>query len=333
LTTLVLLAMGAQGASWNTCSGNNIRWNSGWENLYVSTTSFPADSSWDVDLQDAMWHWNNVKGSSFNFYVGRDTDGSHSSGNGKTEVYFDSSETGSALGVTHVRSHCYWALGYQYGLDETDVAFNGGLSWSTGSFDYTKLGSPYNFEEVALHEFGHALGLNHEDRWMATMNSVYPNSGTLGYYKENDPNADDRLGARSLYADGTTETDVAGSAFKHTTSSHSGLVSSPSSVDAGHSVTIEFTFMNLGTSKKTFDIGFYLSTNDYISTSDKLLGTNYGASANSGGGGTFSRTLTIPSSTTPGTYYIGFLIDPSGAMSEANEGNNNQPMPRSIKVN
>lgn len=329
---LAVTAGSAFGANWNTCNGNKIRWNSGWTNMYISTTSMPAGSTWDSRLQNAMWHWNNVKGSSFNFYVGRDTDGTHNSSNGRNEVYFDSSETGSALAVTHVRSHCYWLFGWNYGLDETDIAFNTSLAWSTGSLNYGNLGSPYSFEGVALHELGHALGLNHEDRWMATMNSYYPNSGTLGYYKVWDPNADDRLGARNLYPDGTTETDVAGSAFKHTGTGTSGLVSSPLWAARGSYVTIEFTFSNLSTATKTFDVGFYLSSNDYISTGDTFLGMNYGAWGSSGFSGTFSRTLYIPSWVAPGTYYVGFLIDPNNAMGEANESNNNQPMPRTITI-
>jgi hypothetical protein len=223
-------------------------------------------------------------------------------------------------------------FGYQYGIDETDVAFNTSLSWSTGAFNYANLGSPYSFEGVALHEFGHALGLLHENRWMATMNSYYPNSGPLGYYKEWDPYGDDRGGSRYLYPDGTTETDVAGSAFKRTGTGTSGLVSSPSSAARGSYVTIQFTFSNLSTAAKTFNIGFYLSSNNNISTGDRLLGTNYGASGSAGATGTFSRTLYIPTSVTPGTYYLGFLIDPSNAMAEANEGNNNQPMPRTITI-
>lgn len=332
LAAFTTMAASAHAANWQTCSGNNIHWNNGWTNMYISTTSIPPNSSWDADLQDAMWHWNNVKGSGFNYYVGRDTDGTHSSGNGVNEIYFDSSETGSALAVTHVRSHCYWLFGWHYGLDETDIAFNTSLSWSTSSFNYGSLGSPYNFEGVALHELGHALGLNHEDRWMATMNSYYPNSGPLGYYKEWDPIADDRFGARTLYSDGTTEIDVAGSAFKHTGSGTSDLISSPSYAARGSYATIEFTFSNLSTSSQSFDIGFYLSTNDYISTFDTLLGTNYGASAGSGATGTFTRTLYIPSWVAPGTYYLGFLVDPNNVLPDVNRGNNDQPMPRAITV-
>jgi hypothetical protein len=337
IQVLALVALSGplvRGAQWNTCSGNNIRWNGSRADMYISTTSFPAGSAWDGDLQNAMWHWNNVKGSGFNFYVGRDTDGTHNSSNGRNEIYFDVSETGtgSTLAVTHVRSHCYWFFGWNYGIDETDIAFNTSKSWNTGGFSYSNLGSPFSFEGVALHELGHALGLNHEDRWMATMNSIYPNSGPLGYYKEFDPNADDRVGARSLYPDRTTEIDIAGSALKRTGSGTSGLISSPLSAARGTYATVDFTFSNLSTSNQTFDVGFYLSGNDVISTADTLLGMNYGAWGSSGFTGTFSRTLYIPTWIAPGTYYLGFLLDPNNAIGETNEGNNIQPMPRTITI-
>jgi hypothetical protein len=334
LAVIALSGSLVHATQWNTCGGNNIRWNGSRADMYISTTSFPIDSSWDGDLQSAMWHWNNVKGSGLNFYVGRDSDGNHNSSNGRNEIYFDVSETGTGtvLAVTHVRSHCYWFFGWNYGIDETDIAFNTSKSWNTGGFSYSNLGSPYSFEGVALHELGHALGLNHEDRWMATMNSIYPNGGPLGYYKEFDPNADDRVGARSLYPDGTTETDIAGSALKSTGSGTSGLISSPLSAARGGYATVDFTFSNLSTSSETFDVGFYLSSNDIISTGDVLLGMNYGAWGSSGFTGTFSRTLYIPTWITPGTYYLGFLLDPSNSIAETNEANNIQPMPRTITI-
>jgi len=332
LLFITLMSSTAHAYYYRTCDGNKIRWNSAWTNMYISTTSFPAGSSWDSRLQNAMWHWNNVKQSGFNFYVGRDTDGSHSSSNGVNEVYLDNSLTGSTLAVTLTRYHCYWLFGWHYGIDETDIGFNNNKSWSTGSLNYSNLGSPYNFEGVALHELGHALGLLHEDRWMATMNSYYPNSGTLGQGNEWDPLADDRQGVRYLYPDGTGETDVAASAFKRTGTGSSGIVSSPASAARGTYVTIEYTFMNQGTASQSFDIGFYLSTNNYISIYDTLLGTNYGAWASPGGIGTYSRTLYIPTSVTPGTYYLGFMVDSNSAVAENHEGNNAMHVTRQITI-
>jgi len=166
----------------------------------------------------------------------------------------------------------------------------------------------------------------------ATMNSFYANGGPLGNNKEVDPLPDDRSGVRALYPDGTTERDVAGSPFRRTGTGTSGLVSSPTSAARGSTVTIGYTFGNLGTSSATFNTGFYLSTNSFISTGDLLLGSNTGASASAGAIGTFTRSLTIPSNVAPGTYYLGFLVDKDGGLAENNEGNNGQPMPRAITI-
>jgi hypothetical protein len=329
---LTLTTSAVHAASWLECEGNKIKWNDSWTNMYISTTSFPAGSSWDGDLQNAMWHWNNVKGAGFNFFVGRDTDGTHAKDNGHNEIYLHGTEVGSALAVTFTRYHCYWLFGYQYGLDEADIAFNSNLGWNTGKLDYANLGSPYNFELVALHELGHALGLQHSDGVQATMNSFYANGGPLGNSKEVDPLPDDRRGVRTLYGDSTTERDVASSPFKRTGTGTTGLVSSPTSAARGSQVTIGYTFGNLGTSSATFNIGFYLSTNSIISTGDRLLGSNTGASAGAGAIGSFTRTLTIPADVAPGTYYLGFLVDKDSALAENNEGNNGQPMPRSITI-
>ena len=56
------------------------------------------------------------------------------------------------------------------------------------------------------------------------------------------------------------------------------LVASTLSVARGGSATLEFTFSNLSTATKSFDINFYLSTNTIIRTiDDTLLGSNTGA--------------------------------------------------------
>lgn len=330
---LLLLAPTALSAySWRTCGGGKQTWSGSRANMYVSTTSFPPGSSWDVRLQNAMWHWNNVKGSGFNFYVGRDTDGTHRLGNGRNEVYLEN-RSGSALAVTYTRYRCYWFFGWHRGIRETDIGFNVNYLWSTGSYNYgNPTGSPYNYEGVSLHELGHSLGLLHENRWMATMNAFYPMSGPLGWAKQWDPFGDDRQGSRFLYPDSTTEVDVAGSPLRRTGSGTSNLVTSPVSAARGSWVTLQFTFSNLSTSFQSFNIRFYLSTNSYISPWDTLLGTNWGAWGTAGATGTFNRTLYIPTWISPGTYYLGFLLDDPATLTEANEVNNSQPMPRTITI-
>ena len=97
-------------------------------------------------------------------------------------------------------------------------------------------------------------------------------------------------------------------------------------------MSIEYTFSNQGTATQTFNTGFYLSTDSYISSADTQLGMNTGAWAGTGVTATYSRSLTIPTWIAPGYYYLGFKVDPLNYVSENNEGNNGQPMPRVIYI-
>ncbi|WP_027134879.1 matrixin family metalloprotease [Geminicoccus roseus] len=320
-------ASAAQAYAYTTCSGVPVKWQRGWTNLSINTVSLPPGSVWDIRFQNAMARWNNVKGSGFNFYFLRDTDGTYSNTNGVTEIYF-ARNLGTALAVTFFRWQCS-----SRNIIETDIGFNLNYSWTTSPLSYDSLGSPYSFESVALHELGHSLGLNHEDRWLATLNSFYPNSGPVGYGKEWDPLADDRAGARFLYPDGTTEVDLAASDFKRTGAGTSGLTSSSLAAVRGATAVMEQTFHNFSTSRRTFNIGFYLSTNDIISTGDRLLGTNTGAWADPGVSVTFSRTLAIPGNVSPGRYWLGFILDRDAQHAEDREGNNALAMPRPITIN
>ena len=100
----------------------------------------------------------------------------------------------------------------------------------------------------------------------------------------------------------------------------------PSTVAPGGTVVLSaWTVLNQGTVSTGVGIsnGFYLSTNSTITTLDTYLDGNSnsslaaGASFNWGG-----PTVTIPIGTTPGTYYLGFLVDRNDAVTESDETNN-----------
>jgi len=95
-------------------------------------------------------------------------------------------------------------------------------------------------------------------------------------------------------------------------------------VAAGKSISARYTRKNQGkASSGAFDDGYYLSTNSVISTGDKLLKTYSRTSLAAGASaGPYTVTLTIPSSTKPGTYYLGYYVDHKFKVSESTEGNN-----------
>lgn len=81
-------------------------------------------------------------------------------------------------------------------LAETDVIFNNAVSYD--SYRGAQQSETYDFHRVALHEFGHVLGLDHPDeagqRVAAIMNSRIGSIDSL--------QADDIAGAHSLYDNG-----------------------------------------------------------------------------------------------------------------------------------
>lgn len=84
---------------------------------------------------------------------------------------------------------------------------------------------------------------------------------------------------------------------------------------------------NRGTAPTTsgkFFVGYYLSTDNVITTNDTLLKKieyPWNLSVNSGYTG-FSETLLIPANISPGKYYLGALVDTDNSVGEHDENNN-----------
>ena len=128
----------------------------------------------------------------------RDSTAAVGRGNGVNNVLFSPTVYGTAwdgrtLGITlqtfDVRTRRY---------SETDVLFNSTVKWDSyrGPVRTAAGGGNLNdFRRVAIHEFGHALGLNHPDEIsqsvVAIMNSVTGDVDALA--------ADDIAGARAIY--------------------------------------------------------------------------------------------------------------------------------------
>jgi hypothetical protein len=111
-------------------------------------------------------------------------------------VYFDANYYGKAFGPDTLAITTRWTLNDSERV-ESDVVFNNKFQWDSYRGNVR---SAWDIRRVALHEFGHAFGLDHPDERgqsvNAIMNSILGNLDAL--------TADDIAGAQSLYGSGVT---------------------------------------------------------------------------------------------------------------------------------
>ena len=156
----------------------------------------PNELCWDDAAEDAAEEWNEA-GAEFTFRL--------QSPSRPASVAYDSSDTDSISTVVWADTHCGMAwddttlaitqnwFSITGELVDSDVLFNSTKDWTT----YSGPLQPYahDFHRVAIHEFGHVLGLGHPDEHgqfvNAIMNSTVSNIDQL--------QADDIAGIRAIY--------------------------------------------------------------------------------------------------------------------------------------
>jgi len=104
------------------------------------------------------------------------------------------------------------------------------------------------------------------------------------------------------------------------------LAVSPASVIPGGSLTLSHNVVNRGTVTvtETYTDRIYLSANQTYDAADILLGTSHGHTTDLAPNAVHSnsQSVTIPSGTATGSYFILVRADALGAVAESNEGNN-----------
>ncbi len=108
---------------------------------------------------------------------------------------------------------------------------------------------------------------------------------------------------------------------------------SPSQAAAGDLIHVMDAVKNSGAlGASNFQVGIYLSADGFITTADTLIGSrSIGVLApNSVSNG--SGFMSVPQSTAEGNWYVGALVDPGGAVPEANESNNSMAAQQQLSV-
>ena len=153
-----------------------------------------GSASWDASAADALAIWNQyvdtVK------FVQADPVGP-AGGDGANSVFFSSTIYGETFGSTTLAVTINYSNSGSGVFTETDVIFNNARTWNSyrGPIQGTGATATYDFHRVALHEFGHVLGLDHPDQHgqsvLALMNSIISDLDHLA--------DDDIAGGRFLY--------------------------------------------------------------------------------------------------------------------------------------
>ena len=321
-----------------TCSGNNIRWSGSSATLRASSVGFPA-GAWQTALGDSIARVNQNPGA-FDFGVVYG-DTSVGLGNGQNEVWWTSGF--GAPAITNWWMNCGAGT-----FTETDIRFDNTVAYTT-STTKTSLwpygGSSRPFHTTAIHELGHALGLSHTSDTYSVMGQdwthIHANGSTSrAYFGEDASN-----GAVAIYgANAGSVEDLGVAQWRHTGSSGEysthgrtrvltsggGAVGWSTfngepryNVTKGSSYLLEFSYENNGETYQTTEVGFFVSTNDTISTGDTRIGGRNGMGLGRNTVMTFQAPVTIPASLTSGqTYWLGVVIDEDGTLGEVTEANN-----------
>ena len=106
---------------------------------------------------------------------------------------------------------------------------------------------------------------------------------------------------------------------------------SPSTVPAGGKLSLTATVANQGMgSAPSSAVGYYLSSNQVLDASDRLLGTSIGNALGTNLDDTRQLAAAVPANVPAGAYYVLFVTDPLDEVSETDETNNLAALPVTV---
>jgi hypothetical protein len=253
--------------------------------------------------------WGTQSNANFSFYYMGQTSGSSFQGNYKNEVFFRNTTNGSLIAETY---RWYDSAGT---LLDADIAFyDGYVQFFTGS---SGCSSGQYIEDIASHEFGHALGLSHSSVASATM---YPVAATCTTsWRTLD--TDDLAGVEYLYPS-------SGSTTTTTNTAPSVSITSPAN-SASFLQGVAIPFAGSATDKEdgtissglvwTSSINGQFGTGSSLSIATLSAGTHtITASVKDSGGLTASQSITVVI-TTATTTTSGITLRASGYKVKGNQ--------------
>jgi len=194
LTVVLLVAASSQIARGHANLGSS--WNSGTVTMNMQLTGgsglSDGSASFNAAATGALTTWNThlnrIQFAAANGSTAR------ADGDQVNQVFFDANYYGTSFGSNTLAITTRWTMGGTRRV-EADVVFNTAFQWDSYRGNVR---SAWDIRRVALHEFGHAFGLDHPDdrgqSVVALMNATLGNLDSL--------QADDIAGAQALYGSG-----------------------------------------------------------------------------------------------------------------------------------
>ncbi len=182
--TLLTLLLPSLGLSYELSKN---KWPSGQTTFFVGIPNSASGINWSQSFENAMAQWSNE--TSFKFNIVRTYHdpciqrGSGQFGDKITGVDFNATVCGREFGdgvlaITLTAGNCFsFNCTTGFAIDDADIVFNSSVHWNV--YNGSRVSGVVDFGRVALHELGHAMGLNHETINPAIMRGLVSNTFIL----------------------------------------------------------------------------------------------------------------------------------------------------------
>jgi hypothetical protein len=192
LAAAVLLAAATAAVSYTTYA----KWSGARATFFVNPANTDVSASAAATaVQYALNVWSTQTGTTFRYQYGGTVTDSSTANDKRNVMIFRNASNGSALATTYS-----WWDGSKNLLDSDIIFWTSNFAFFTGTSGCGVVANAAYLEDIATHELGHALGLNHSSTSAATM---YPSYGYCSQALRTLA-SDDIAGAKALYPASTT---------------------------------------------------------------------------------------------------------------------------------